>query len=264
MTARILLDPAGHPIIGHRGASGLAPENTMASFDLAVQQGAEAVEFDVRLTADGEAVILHDATLDRTTDHRGPLRSRTLADLAQVDAGARFGTEAGDSPWRGVGVRIPTLRALLERHPALPLLIELKEVEAGPVVRRELERAGAVDRAVVASFVSGAIRPFMGPPFHPGASRREISLMAARALLGLAAADDGVELYAVPDRYRGWIPVPTRRFNATARLAGKPVHVWTVNDAATANALWDRGAAGMITNFPARLLEARNRRFPAR
>lgn len=262
MNAAVLLDPAGHPIIGHRGASGLAPENTVASFDLALEQGAEAVEFDIRLTADGVAVVFHDPTLDRTTDQTGPIAALPLAALTEVDAGARFTPDGIAFPFRGQGVRIPTLREVLARYPNLPMLIELKVAEAVTVVRQELVRARAERRGVVASFLSGVVHEFMAPPFQAGASRREITSLAARAALGLPAANDGVLLYAVPARYRGWLPVPTRRFTAAARQAGKPVHVWTVNSAAEAHALWDRGAAGMITNFPARLLEARNRRFP--
>ncbi len=262
MNAAVLLDPAGHPIIGHRGASGLAPENTLASFDLAIEHGAEAVEFDVRLTADGEAVVFHDPTLERTTDGTGAIAALRLADLASIDAGARFTSDDGIRfPFRGQGIRIPTLREVLARYPHLPLLVELKVAEAGAVVRQELVRAGAERRAVVASFLSGVVHEFMAPPFQAGASRREITSLAARAALGLPAANDGVLLYAVPARYKGWLPVPTRRFTAAARQAGKPVHVWTVNDASEAHALWDRGAAGMITNFPGRLLEVRNHRF---
>ena len=261
MTANLLLDPAGHPIIGHRGAAGLAPENTLASFDLAVEQGAEALEFDIRLTADGQAAVFHDPTLDRTTDQSGPIAERTLADLERIDAGARFTPDGVAFPYRGLGIRIPTLREVLARYPLLPLLIELKVLEAASVVRRELAQAGAEGRAVVASFLSLAIHDFVRPPFQAGASRREISRLVVRATLGLRAANDGVVLYAVPARYKGWLPVPTRRVIAAARRAGKPVHVWTVNEVEEAHGLWDRGAAGMITNFPGRLLEVRNRRF---
>ena len=262
MTANLLLDPGRHPIIGHRGASGLAPENTLPSFDLAVQQGAEAVEFDIRLTADGEAVVFHDASLDRTTDQSGPIAERTLASLEPVDAGARYTRDGVAFPFRGRGIKIPVLREVLARYPDLPLLIELKVAEAAPVVRQELIRAGATRQAVVASFLAAAVDQFKTAPWQAGASRREITSLAIRAALGLPATDDGVRLYAVPTRYRGWGAVPTRRLIDAARQAGKPVHVWTVNDVEEARTLWDRGAAGMITNFPGRLLEARHQRFP--
>lgn len=259
MIADLLLDPKGHPIIGHRGASGLAPENTMASFDLALAQGAEAFEFDIRLTADFVPVVFHDPTLDRTTDATGPLSARSLAELERIDAGARFTQDGTTFPYRGQGVRIPTLEAVLARFPGVPMLIELKLAEAGQPVRRALLAAGAADRVVVASFQHGAVDPFREPPFLPGASRREIVDLAFRSFLRMKPRDLGVVLYSVPDRYRGWIPVPTRRFVRNAAILGRPVHVWTVNDVPTAEALWSVGCAGMISNFPGLLREARDR-----
>src|SRR4026207_1293717 len=106
--AALLLDLAARPIIGHRGAAAHAPENTMASFHLALEQGADALEFDVRVTRDGEAVVLHDPTLERTTDAVGPIRLHTLKELDQVDAGFRFTPDGGrDSPRRGEHARHP-------------------------------------------------------------------------------------------------------------------------------------------------------------
>jgi len=261
VSAELLLRAGAHPIIGHRGASGLAPENTIASFDLALEQGAEAFEFDLRMTRDGVPVVFHDPTLDRTTDGKGPLLDRALADLPRFDAGARFSADGGRTfPFRGQGVRIPTLAEMLARYPQVPFLIELKEVGAAGPAAEEIARAGAENRVVVASFHDQAVAPFRRRPFHPGASRREIVRLAAGALVG-HAVDDPAELYAVPDRYRDLIPVPTRRFVAAATRLGKPVHVWTVNDPERANRLWDVGCSGMITNFPGLLLAARRSRF---
>ena len=259
MIANLLLDLKERPIIGHRGASGLAPENTVVSFDLARSQGADAFEFDIRLTADAVPVVFHDATLDRTTDATGPLEARTLADLNGIDAGARFTMDGATFPYRGQGIRIPTLADVLARYAGLPMLIELKLAAAGGPVRRALLAAGAAGQAVVASFQFKAVEPFRGPPFQPGASRREIVDLALRSILRLTPKHQGVLFYSVPDRYRGWIPVPTRRFVRNASILGCPVHVWTVNDPTTAEALWSIGCAGMITNFPGLLREARDR-----
>ena len=259
VTADLLLDPNRQPIIGHRGASGLAPENTMASFDLALAQGAEAFEFDIRLTADSVPVVFHDEILDRTTDATGPISARSLADLERIDAGARFTPDGTTFPYRGRGIRIPTLADVLARYAEVPMLVELKLAEAGGPVRQALLAAGAAGRVVVASFQPGAVDQFMQPPFQPGASRREIIDLAVRSFLRLPPRDQGVLLYAVPIRYRGWIPVPTRQFVRNASILGHPVHVWTVNDASTAEALWSVGCAGMITNYPGLLRASRDR-----
>lgn len=262
MIADPLLDLAGHPIIGHRGAAGSAPENTLAAFDLALEQGAEALELDVRLTADGVPVVLHDATLERTTDGQGLVAATTLERLRRLDAGARFTTDATTFPWRGQGVGVPTLDEVFQRYPSTPLLIELKVAEAADPVARALLSHGAETRAVVASFLPAALTRFRKPPFLAGASRSEIAALWARATLRLPPREDqGIRLYAVPRQYKGWIRVATRRFVAGAARLGRPVHVWTVDNVARAHRLWKRGVAGIITNYPALMREARDRRF---
>jgi glycerophosphoryl diester phosphodiesterase len=244
--AALLLDLAARPIIGHRGAAAYAPENTMASFHLALEQGADALEFDVRVTRDGEAVVLHDPTLDRTTDAVGPFRLRTLKELEEVDAGFRFSPDGGRNyPWRGKGVRIPRLRQVIEDLPAVPLLIEVKEPEAQEAITRVLRETGAADRAVLAGSDWRSLQAFRPPPFHLGASRRDI----ARLYFGWGEPDPACRCFAVPDRFK-FFPVPTRRFVRAAHARGASVHVWTVDDPSLARRLWTNGANGMVTNRP--------------
>ncbi|HEV2083603.1 MAG TPA: glycerophosphodiester phosphodiesterase family protein, partial [Gemmatimonadales bacterium] len=147
-----LLDLSARPVIAHRGASGVAPENTLAAFELAVRQGADAFELDVRLTADGVPVVLHDPTLERTTDHTGPLAALRVAALKHIDAGARFTLDRGKTfPFRAVDVRISTLAEILRRFPEMPVLLEIKEVAAQEAVRQVLIEEKAVERCVLAS-----------------------------------------------------------------------------------------------------------------
>ena len=114
----------GRPLaIAHRGGAALRPENTMAAFDHAVELGVDAIELDVRLSRDAEVVVIHDATLDRTTDARGPVAALTAAELARVDAGHRFQVD-GRFPHRGVG--IARLVDVLDRFRDLPFIVELK------------------------------------------------------------------------------------------------------------------------------------------
>jgi len=251
--AALLLDLAARPIIGHRGAAAYAPENTMASFHLALEQGADALEFDVRVTRDGEAVVLHDPTLERTTDAVGPIRLHTLKELDQVDAGFRFTPDAGrDYPWRGKGVRIPRLRQVIEDLPAVPLLIEVKEPGAQDAIARVLRETGAAARAVLAGSDWRSLQAFRAPPFHLGASRRDI----ARLYFRWGEPDPACRCFAVPDRFK-FFPVPTRRFVRAAHRRSATVHVWTVDDPAIARRLWANGANGMVTNRPDVILKAR-------
>jgi glycerophosphoryl diester phosphodiesterase len=245
-----LLDLSARPVIAHRGASGYAPENTLAAFELAVGQGADAFELDVRLTRDGAAVVIHDETLDRTTDLGGPVRARTLAELRQADGGCRFTTDRGrTTPYRGAGVHVPTLAEVLWNFPAMPVLIEVKEPEVQEAVRRVLLEEQAAERCVVASERLEALELFREAPFAVGASGPEIAELYWSAMLRRAHAHPRYHALSVPIRHRG-LPVPTRRFVAAARREGCPVHVWTVNHAATARRLWARGVAGIVTNVP--------------
>jgi glycerophosphoryl diester phosphodiesterase len=245
-----LLDLEARPVIAHRGASSYAPENTLAAFELAVQQGADAFELDVRLTRDGAAVVIHDGTLDRTTDLAGPVRAQTLAELRGADAGHRFSLDRGHSfPFRHKDVRIPTLAEVLWAFPAMPVMIEVKEPEVQEAVRRVLVEGDAAARCVLASEHIGALELFREEPFACGAAGPEISALYRGATLRRPPRECRYRLLSVPLRWHG-LPVPTRAFVRAARALGAPVHVWTVNDAATARRLWARGVAGIVTNVP--------------
>ena len=226
-----LLDLSAHPIIAHRGASGWAPENTMAAFDLAVRQGADAFELDVRLTGDGVPVVLHDPTLDRTTDRAGPLAGLSLDDLRRADAGARFSSDGGRTfPYRNAGVTVPPLAEVLRAFPELPVLIEIKEVAAQEAVRQLLIEERAVERCVLASEQEPALELFREPPFTRGASGREISLPIRAGLDTAEWAWDRPDVRSRVAHYRAPVaesfPGPDgsfqgHRYQAVLRLPGR-------------------------------------------
>ena len=248
-----LLDLSARPIIAHRGASGSAPENTLPAFALAVQQGADAFELDVRLTADGIPVVFHDPTLDRTTDRNGPLGARSLAELGGVDAGARFTPDAGRSyPFRGGAARVPTLAEVFRGFPEIPVMVEVKEPAAQEAVRRTILEVAAEERCVLASEQQAALQLFRQPPFATAASAPEIGALYRGVLLRRPPAAVPYRTLSVPERHRG-LRVPTRGFVAAARRLGCPVHVWTINDQSVAQRLWSLGVCGIVTNFPDRI-----------
>jgi glycerophosphoryl diester phosphodiesterase len=251
-----LLDLAAHPVIAHRGASGSAPENTLEAFELALRHGADAFELDVRLTGDGVPVLLHDPTLDRTTNHSGPLSATSVVQLMEIDAGARFSPDGLSYPFQGRGVRVPTLRQVLQTFPQVPILLDLKEVAVESAVRQVLLEENAVERCVLASEHLAALRLFRDPPFASAATGREIATLLRAALLRLRPSVVPYKLLSVPVRYRGF-RIPTRAFVGAARQLGCPVHVWTVNDPVLARQLWSVGVAGIVTNFPALIRDAR-------
>src|SRR5262249_2769646 len=145
-----------------------------------------ALELDVRLSADGVPVLMHDPELDRTTDATGPVRGRSALELATIDAGYRFTADHGATyPFRGERISVPSLRQVVERFPAAFLLIELKAVGGADRARRVLEECAAKDRVILASFLDQALVPFRRAGFLTGASRRGIGRLWARTLVGL-------------------------------------------------------------------------------
>jgi glycerophosphoryl diester phosphodiesterase len=241
-----LLDLSARPIIAHRGASGSAPENTIAAFELAVAHGADAIELDVRLTADRVPVVLHDATLDRTTSGRGPLGALTLDQVRRLDAGVRF------PAFRGLGVTVPTLPEVLRAIPGIPVLLEIKEAAAQEGIERVLREENAINRCVLASEHHSALTRFREPPFAVAASGAEIGALYRAALLRRVPGRVAYHTMSVPLRHRG-LTVPTPRFLRAARKLGCPVHVWTIDDPVVAQRLWATGVSGVVTNFPDRM-----------
>jgi glycerophosphoryl diester phosphodiesterase len=141
--------PARPWVIAHRGASGLAPENTLTAFILAVEQGAHGIECDLRLTRDGHVVICHDASVQRTTNGHGLVHEHTLAELRLLDAGYAFTTDRGASyPFRGLGLRVPTFEELLA---ALPNHVVINaEIKSAPWDPADRQRGQAIAEYVVA------------------------------------------------------------------------------------------------------------------
>src|SRR5712691_1124701 len=118
-------------LFAHRGASGEAPENTMAAFRRAVEVGVTYVELDVHATRDGQVVVIHDEALERTTNGQGKVREHSLAELQQLDAGYWFSADGGQQfPFRAAGVRIPTLAEVLRGSPTLRFTVEIKQTES--------------------------------------------------------------------------------------------------------------------------------------
>ncbi len=137
-------------IVAHRGAAGHAPENTFPAYELALEQGADAIELDVHLTADGQLAVIHDETLERTTSGVGAVATLTMDEIRGADAGARF----GDGSFAGRGLTVPTLAEVLEWLPeGIGLAVEIKARAAVPLTV-ELLRASSVGRAGLAMAIS--------------------------------------------------------------------------------------------------------------
>jgi glycerophosphoryl diester phosphodiesterase len=246
------------PVVGHRGNAAHAPENTLESFRQAVAAGVDALELDVRLTADGEVVVHHDPTVTRTTGAQGAVADLSWSALRQLDAGATF-RRGADTPYRGTGVRIPRFAEVLEAFPTTPLLIELKVLDVAEPLARVIAAAGAASRCLVASFLTGATTPFLRTAVPVGSCRADLVRLLAPALgLGAAARTLPYQFIAMPASHWG-VPLPMGGYVRAAGAAGVPVHVWTVNAPQEAERLWRLGVRGIISDDPARMLATRAR-----
>ncbi len=252
-----LLDPDRRPVVGHRGNAAYAPENTIESFRQALAAGAECIELDVHLSVDGVAVVIHDATLDRTTDATGAIAGLTADVIRTADAGARFTRDSRTFPYRGTGLGVPTFEEVLVAFPDVPILVEIKTSRASAETRRLIERHGAESRCVVESFDARALDAFRGSRIAIGASSTDVKRLLHRVVTRRPVRSLPYAVMCIPRRLRG-IRVPIASLVTLTRPAGCLVHVWTINDPAVARGLWDIGVRGIVSDDPGLMRRARD------
>lgn len=227
--------------IAHRGASALFPENTLRAFIAAAELGADMCEFDVRMTRDGEVVVIHDATVNRTTDGRGRVGAMSAAAIGRLDAGVRFGAEFR-------GERIPTLaevaRALGGRGCAMDVELKARGLEAR--VCEILRGCGAMESAIVSSFVWDQLKIVAG---REPAMR--VALLGEKAPAALLEAALAMRAFAIAPRF----DIADAALCAAAHSRGLAVYAWTVDDAPTMRRLAAAGVDGIMTNNPQYLRE---------
>lgn len=229
-------------VIAHRGASGHAPENTVAAFERAVQLGATFIETDLHLTRDARFVAIHDSTLERTTNGRGLVHEFTLAELKQLDAGHWFDREFMDE-------RIPTLEQILEfsRKHDVVFYLELKYDSAWGMhhaLVAALRGAESAARTVVISFDPATIR---------AVHQLDPSLM-----IGLLIEKNGGDFVRLAEQTGARqicaeASIVTPEFVMAAHRADLHVIAWTVNSTDGMRAMMAAGVDGIMTDFPDRL-----------
>lgn len=224
--------------IAHRGASGTCPENTLRAFITAAEAGAAMCELDVRVARDGAPVVIHDETVDRTTEGRGRVAEMTVQELKLFGAGARFGA-------RFAGERIPTLdevfAALGDR---CGLNIELKARAATAPVCRTIRTRRAYDTTVVSSFDWDALK--------------RVKAIDSAIRVGVLSDQPGDAMIAAACALGAWTVNPrydlcTGELVTEARRQGLKVLVWTVDEPALMRRMIANGVDGIMTNYPERL-----------
>lgn len=228
-------------VIAHRGASGAAPENTLAAFRRAVAMGAAMIELDVQLSRDREVVVIHDDTVDRTTDGRGPVAALDYRTLRRLDAGSWFGREFA-------GERIPSLAEVLAEVP-IALNVELKAGGGADLARRvydTVRNAGALERVVFSSFEDDALRRLRNLD-------RDIDLAVLRSRGTIGHARRAAQRVAATALHlrnaSGWLrhlrDEPVREYT---------IRIWTVNSMEEWRKFETVGASGLFTDHPDRFL----------
>ncbi len=249
------LAPDRPRVFGHRGAAALAPENTLPSFAVASQLGAHYLELDVHGTADGTIVVLHDESVDRTTESTGPVRAMRWSEVERLDAGYRYSPDGSSYPYRAQGVRIPTLEAVLRAFPNHRFNIEIKQGEPSIVDETVaiLRNAGRAQKTLLAAekgSIMERIRDAVGDEIVTGSSTDDVLEFFNRLEAGTLAGyrPPGVALQ-IPPQVGDRVLVEPRSLTAAHDL-GVEVHVWTINDRAEIDRLLALGVDGIMSDAP--------------
>ena len=249
---------AGPVAIAHRGGARLRPENTLIAFAHALTLGVDAVECDVRLSRDGEPVVIHDETLDRTTNHSGPVAALTASELAGVDAAHSFGPSDG-FPFRGRGVGVPRLADVLHLTAGVPVIVEIKgdRCRGG---RLRFSTAIEAARLATVSWSAGfshavlsAVRE-RAPGLVTSASQTEVLSALRWSYLWRPPRRPAFQLIQAPLQLRGR-RVLNRSLVRVLRRAGLPVQAWIVDELDDMHRVLDWGVTGLISDRPDRAVE---------
>ncbi len=253
-------DLPGPVILGHRGAAGVAPENTLFAFERGLADGAHIIESDVHITRDGVPVLVHDPSVDRTTDGSGLVAELSLEELHRLDAGHRFRDphdQSGEGfPHRGQGLRLPTLEEAFTSFPGVRFNLEIKANDFDGV-RRVVELVADGGREDLTLLTSGENEIM-------AALRDELARTGLRPALGAALCDilevvraaqagdrpqtDSMALQ-IPREFAGG-PLVTQSLLEHCHLHGIVLHAWTINDPDEMTELIDMGVDGLVTDVP--------------
>jgi glycerophosphoryl diester phosphodiesterase len=249
----VLADP---PLLfAHQGGADLWPSNTLLAFQHAAELGVDVLELDVHLTADDDLVVIHDHTVDRTTNGSGRVGDMTVAELKKLDAGYKFTPDDGATyPYRGQGVTIPTLDEVLTAFPDYRINIEIKDDN-----RRSAEKLAEVikahqaeKRVLVVSFHDDPLSYFrkLMPEVATGAGPGETRAFYIFSMVHLWRFHrPHADAYQVPTE-ESIAHFDTTQFIDHAHRMNQQVHFWTINDADEMRRLLELGADGIMTDRP--------------
>jgi len=250
-------------VIAHQGGDGVWPGDTMYAFEKAVEIGADVLEMDAHITKDGHIVLMHDETVDDTTDGTGLIEEMSLDELKQLDAGYDWSNDDGQTfPYRGQGIQVPTLDELFQKFPQMRYVIEIKLTD-NPIDKPLcdlIRKHNMQDMVVVASFHDEAMSNFREtcPEVATSASRGEVTrfVLLGKVFLGglVWPAYQSIQPPFDPKDSMN-IPIMTKRFVREAHAKNIKVEPWTVNDPELMKQYIEWGVDGIITDRPDLMVE---------
>lgn len=246
-------------VIAHRGGKANYPENTLEAFRHSVEVGSDVIEFDIHMTKDGHLVVIHDATVDRTTDGKGSIDSFTLKELRQLDAGYHFTDRDGNYPYRGKAVSIPTVEEVFAAFPDTLMNIEIKAPY--PQVEEKLwqliQQFNMEDRVLLASFdqkIIDKINDISGGKVAISGGKKEVTKFVLLHKLFLPFLyEPKVDALQIPTKANRFNLVDEKLLNGAKKL-NMLVYYWTINDEVKMKQLLQLGANGIITDDPEKLI----------
>lgn len=249
-------------VIAHRGGKGLAPEGTMAAFDQSFDLGVDVFEYDIHRTSDGHLVVIHDASVDRTTNGTGLVNDMTLEAVQSLDAGYHFEDEAGEYSFRGQGVHIPTVEEVFTKYPMMRQLIEIKDTN-DPVLYEEIIDElwqliithDMEDQVMIGSFDHAINERFAEVSWGKipiGAGEQAVRSFVEKHvpyLNGLAKAPfDSLQLPVEQEGHN----LASKNIIRSAKKRNISLYYWTINEEEEMKELMLKGVDGIITDYPDR------------
>ncbi len=272
---RVLSKPApAHPyyttasdrplVIAHQGGDGVWPGESMLAYQNSVALRVDVLEMDIHITKDGELILMHDETVDRTTDGTGEIETMTLADLKKLDAAYDWSPDEGQTfPYRGQGIQVVTLEEIFKTFPEMHMTIEIKKTNASMTKPfcALIREYNMQDKVLVASFYDERLKEFRAecPEVATSSAKNEttVFVLLTKVFLGGFYSPPFYSLQ-VPEE-SGGITVMTESFVRAAHTRNLAVEPWTINDEATMQKLIEWGVDGIITDRPDIMMEVLGR-----
>lgn len=251
-------------VIAHQGGDGLWPGDTLFAYENAAKLGVDVLEMDLHQTQDGVLVLMHDSTVDRTTNGSGEIRTMAYSAIQDLDAGYDWSSDGGATyPFRGAGITVPTLEDIFQAFPDAWMNIEIKQVEPsiGEAFCALIRQHQMQNQVLVASFHTQAMDDFRHacPEVATSGTRSELTLLYALTTLFLGRTlSPDYQAVQAPEFSSG-LRVLSPRFIDSAHQSGLEVHPWTINETQEMQRFLEMGADGIITDRPDRMLELLDR-----